>query len=87
MLHDPFTGVIAKLLVDPLIDGETVPEPASGPTDDGLFMQLKPAVYAPDTAQAKGECAKPSKMPLKLPAVAVTDAEEIVKFPVPLLPV
>ena len=79
MLHAPFTKVIAKLAEPPVTVGVTVPDPAAGPTEAGLFVQPSPVVNAPVIAQATGACADPSKRPLKLPAVAVTDTGPIVK--------
>ena len=45
----------------PLTEGVTVPEPAAGPTEAGLFVQVRPPVNAPVTAQAGAvACAAPS---------------------------
>ena len=45
ILQAPLTGVMAKFVnVPPLTVGVTVPEPIAGPTEAGLFAQLRPTV-------------------------------------------
>jgi hypothetical protein len=66
MLQEPATGVIAKLAKpSPPGVGVTVPDPASGPTEDGLFVQVRLPVKAPLTAHAgEVECGDASYAPL-----------------------
>jgi hypothetical protein len=64
MFHEPLTGVIAKFALPPVTVGVTDPEPAAGPTEAGLFVQLRPTVYAPVIAQAEGACDVLSNRPL-----------------------
>ena len=75
------TEVISKLLRPvPLTTGTIVVVPAPGPTDAGLFAQVRSPVYVPLTTQADGDLVAPSYVALPLPAVTVTSALVISKF-------
>ena len=69
---------MTKFAEPPVTVGVIVPVPTAGPTEAGLFVQLKPVVNEPVTVQADGVRAAPLYTPLKLPAVAVTATAEIV---------
>ena len=61
--YDPLTGVISKLVnVSPFatITGLINPELTLGPSEPGLFVQVKTPLYVPLTVQVDGLCAVPS---------------------------